>query len=138
MEAVVDANIIISALIASEGKTKELLFSEELKLITPDFLIGEISKYQREICQKAGFTEPQFNLAKNIIFSKISFYSIKSLNEHFKKAKALCPDRKDAIYFALALKHKCILWSNDKALKKQAAVTVLSTTDLIHAMGIVK
>ncbi len=41
------------------------------------------------------------------------------------------PDENDIIYFALALKLKCCIWSNDKALKRQDRIMVLSTKELL-------
>lgn len=37
----------------------------------------------------------------------------------------------DTEYFALALKLKCSVWSNDKKFKKQDKVKVYSTNELI-------
>ena len=49
------------------------------------------------------------------------------------EAERICPDKKDVDYFALALKMKCALWSNDKVLKtKQDVINVYSTEDLIR------
>ena len=48
MELVTDANVIISALISSKGKTCELLFSDKLKLQTPEYLLEELNKHKTE------------------------------------------------------------------------------------------
>ncbi len=44
-----------------------------------------------------------------------------------KDAEKISPDPKDTMYFALALKLKCGVWSNDKKLKEQNSVNVYST-----------
>ena len=51
MELVIDANVIISALISSSGKTAEMLFSDRLKLYAPEYLMDEISKHKKEISE---------------------------------------------------------------------------------------
>ena len=43
----------------------------------------------------------------------------------------ISPDEKDTAYFALALKLKCAIWSNDKKLKEQDKVTVYNTGELM-------
>lgn len=131
MEFVVDANIVISALIASEGKTRDLIFSNDLRLIAPDFLVDEVQKYKKEICRKAGFLERRFDIALNLILSKITLYDFNSFKKFIAKAKTDCPDEHDVFYLALALKQRCFLWSNDKVLKSQKLIVVVSTKDLL-------
>ena len=47
------------------------------------------------------------------------------------EAEEISPDPDDVAYIALALKLKCGIWSQDKALKeKQNKVQVYSTEDL--------
>lgn len=60
MQLVIDANIIISALIASQGKTADLVFSNKLTLIAPEYLGVEIKRYKEEICRKAGYSSEDF------------------------------------------------------------------------------
>ena len=47
-------------------------------------------------------------------------------------AKRISPDLDDAPYFALALKQKCALWSNDKKLQEQSAVKVYTTEEIMQ------
>ena len=39
------------------------------------------------------------------------------------------------LYFALALKLDCPIWSNEKAFKKQSVVKAFSTSDLISFLS---
>jgi predicted nucleic acid-binding protein len=43
MQIVVDANIVISVLI-SKGSKQDLLFSEEIEAISPEWLLFEVSR----------------------------------------------------------------------------------------------
>ena len=52
-----------------------------------------------------------------------------------KEAKRLSPDDKDVMYFALALKLRCAIWSNDKELKKQKEVTIYNTQELFDELN---
>jgi len=49
-------------------------------------------------------------------------------------AEKISPDPNDLMYFALALKLKCPIWSNDKELKKQNEVIIYSTEDLTREL----
>lgn len=52
-----------------------------------------------------------------------------------EEAVAVSPDADDAMYFALAMKHNCAVWSNDKALKKQDKVMVFGTSELLRKLA---
>ena len=47
------------------------------------------------------------------------------------EAEAICPDRSDIPFFALAMKMRIPIWSNDKKLKEQSEVVVYSTAELL-------
>ena len=132
MELVIDANIIISAVISSGGKTCDLLFSDSIELFAPEFLLKEFERYKLEILEKSRLTEEEFNLALSLISSRIKFIPFSEFEKSIFKARKLCPDPDDTEYFALAILKNIPLWSNDKALKKQESVKVLSTSELLE------
>ncbi|HMF33413.1 MAG TPA: hypothetical protein VKK79_18455 [Candidatus Lokiarchaeia archaeon] len=53
---------------------------------------------------------------------------------YMPKAIEISLDPHNIQYFALALKAGAILWSNEKRLKNQDKITVLSTSDLIELL----
>ena len=55
MDVVVDANIVISALV-KRGYTLELMFSEDLRMFAPEFLIEELLEHKDEILLKSGLS----------------------------------------------------------------------------------
>jgi predicted nucleic acid-binding protein len=59
--------------------------------------------------------------------------------DDFKKfwstAEEISPDPDDVVYFAVALAHRCPIWTNDRALKNQRKVKILSTRDLAELLG---
>ena len=82
MELVVDANVIISALISSSGKTAEMLFSDKLKLYAPEYLLEEIGKHRKYILEKSGLSPEEMNMLLSLISSNIeliSFLDFKNL-----------------------------------------------------------
>lgn len=57
---------------------------------------------------------------------------MKRLKKFVLRAKEISPDKNDIAYFALALKLKCPIWTNDKKLKDQDEIKVYSTSELIE------
>ena len=55
MKLAVDANVVISALIA-DSKTRELIVTLEPDLFTPEFVHDEIGNYEEMIVEKSGMT----------------------------------------------------------------------------------
>ncbi|PIN77040.1 DNA-binding protein [Candidatus Woesearchaeota archaeon CG10_big_fil_rev_8_21_14_0_10_34_12] len=128
MDIVVDANIIFSSLIKG-GKTAELLLSFSLNLFTPEFVIEEIEEHKKEIFEK-GMSEDELNSTLSLIKEIIRIIPKEDFSDKLEEARNLSPDVEDAVYFALALKLNCPIWSNDKRLKGQNLVKVYSTIDL--------
>ena len=130
MDLVVDANIIFAAII-KENKAYELIFDEKLRLFTAEFFFKEFEKHAKEIKKKSGKAEKDFNQLMGIIKTKIILAPLEELLPYLDEAEEICPDPDDVAYFALALKLKCGLWSNDKKLKNQNVIKVYSTEDLV-------
>src|SRR3989339_129403 len=62
--------------------------------------------------------------------------SVRFINEleykhFFKTAKKSISDEKDIDFLALALSTNSVIWSNDKHLKEQSLIPVLTTEELI-------
>ena len=132
MELVIDANIIISALISPTGKTSEIIFSDKLKLYAPKYLQEEISKHMREISKKSGLSDEEIEILLSLMFLNIEIISFPNFKKFMKQASEICPDPNDEEYFALSLKLKCPLWSNDAKLKHgQNLLKVLNTGEVV-------
>jgi len=134
MELIIDANIFMSALIATQGKTYDLIYNDRNKLFAPEFLMDEFEKYKDEILEKSGLTEYDFELFLSLISSRIEFIPKSEFEQFLSEAKKITPDPKDSEYIALALKMKCSIWSNDKKLKEQDEVKVHNTSELLKFM----
>jgi predicted nucleic acid-binding protein len=131
MELVIDANILFSALI-KDSFTSELLFEEELKLYTPEFIIDEFNKHEDLILQKTCRTREQFIEIMHCLKEVIKTIPEEGFSTSIKEAESISPDKDDVMYFALALKMKCGIWSNDKRLKEQSKLRVYSTKDIVE------
>ena len=130
MDLVLDANVLFSVLI-KKGKTEELIFETDIHLFAPEFIFEEFDKYKVMLLEKTQRTNEEFEELLNILKKKIKTIPNEETEKYISEARKISPDIKDSDYFALALKIKCPIWSNDKALKdKQKAVQIYSTEDL--------
>ena len=134
MELVIDANEVISALISFFGKTAEIIFSDKLELFAPEYLLEEINKYNGEILQKSKLSKEELDMLLSLIFLHIELVPFSEFGRFEEKASEICPDAKDAEYFALALKLGCSIWSEDKLLKRQNLVKILTTSELLNLL----
>lgn len=134
MEIVIDANVLFSILI-KHGKTEDIIFEAGLKIYAPEFLFEEFEKHRDYILEKTERSEAEFDELMERLKSRISTIPNEETSELIGLAEKISPDPNDADYFALALKLKCPIWSNDKELLKQNVVRIYSTGELIKAFG---
>ena len=130
MELVVDTNVMFS-FFWKGSMVKKLLMDQDVLLFAPEFALEEINKYEKEIIRKAKITKKEFNFLREELAIAIEFIPLKDYNNYLKKSLDFSPDENDVDFFALALKLKIPLWSNDKLLKKQNIVRVLETKDVL-------
>lgn len=134
MRLVIDTNIVISSLLAPAGLTRRLLFDSRLRLHSPLFLLEELEAHASEIASRSGLSGIEWRIALARTTSRIRLDDLSSFKSLVDPAALFSPDPDDADYLALALHLRCPLWSNDKRLKKQARVRVLSTHELARLL----
>ena len=131
---VIDANVLVSALLKDSTTRKLLLKEKTLVLFSPEFVKEEISKYVPDFSKKLNVKTVELEETIKDLFeaAKITVVSSKEYGGFLEKAIKASPDKKDAAYLALALKLGCPVWSQDKQLKKQGMVKVFSTKELLE------
>lgn len=133
MDLVIDANIFIAGLIR-DSTTRRLIINSQINFHVPEIIIEEIYNNIDYIKEKSGLSiEDLRNLINNLIATaKIKIIPTNDLVSFLKQAIKISPHEKDIAYFALALKLKCGIWSNENLLKKQSKINIYSTKDLIE------
>ena len=125
MLLVVDANIIFSSMI-KDGTTAGLLVSENLKLITPEFVLSELWKHKDEILAMTHRSHEDFVKFLLIVETKVEVIPNSKIIPFLERARTILPThQKDAPYLALAIRYDCPIWSGDKKLKRQNEVEVI-------------
>ena len=131
MKLVIDTNIIISALI-KDSKSREIIMSGKFELVSPDFVLGEIGKYESYICAKSELIKEEFELLMALIFQKITVTPSHEY-EAYKEAaeKIMKRDVKDVPYVACYLALKCDgIWTNDADYEGKKEIKTVSTAEL--------
>ncbi len=131
MRLIVDANVVFSALIAYNQKIIDLFFSKDIELFGPETLLKEIEEHKEEILEKTGYTDQDFEVILSLLYSRIELVPFSIFEKELSTAKELCPDPDDIEYFAAALYLDCPVWSNDKKLKEQKRIKVISSHELL-------
>lgn len=134
MRLVVDANILFSALI-KESLTKKILFDLSYEFYSPIFVFDEFKEHEEEILSKTHRTKEEFYLVLESLQEIISFIPEKEFICYLSEAEKICPDSDDIVYFALALKLDCGIWSDDKKLKEQNIIKIYSTQEVQVLFG---
>ena len=109
--------------------TSEILF--KYTLYAPEFIFEEFNKYKEYLKDKTKREEDEFEKFFDLFERNVILVPKEEIELFMIEAEKISPDKKDVLYFALALKLKCGIWSNDKKLKTQNKVKVYSTEELL-------
>lgn len=135
MILIVDANIVVAAIVKDSMTRKLIVFSSH-ELFAPAHLLDELYEHKKEILRKAGISSLEFGLLVESVFKNIEIVEENAFKPYFKKAKEAVSDVDDVPYVALALylekatRKACSIWSQDKRLKQQSFVRVLTTEEI--------
>ena len=122
-------------MLLSKGKVFSVFSVNKLlnkfEFIAPEFLFFEIGRHFGEIVKRSKLSSDE--LAKTFEFLKeeIDFIPFSEFNKFAGEAEQISPHSKDMQYFALALSFNCAIWSDEKAFKKQSAVKIFNTDEVI-------
>lgn len=134
MKLVIDANVVISTLIA-DSKTRELIVTLEPGLLTTAFVHDVIENYQDLIVEKSGMSPDRVVQFIELIFQYIDvvpaseFYpAIESADDAIRDT-----DPDDVLYLACAVANDAAIWSDDSDFDEQSIVETYSTSDVINS-----
>src|SRR3990167_3873185 len=128
MEFVVDTNVLMT-FFWKNSLTKRILFDERFEFFSPEYSLEEINLHKSEILKKAKISLSEFKRLRRELAIYTEFIPLEEYKEFLEEAARL-PDTKDIDFFALALKLKIPIWSNDKHLKMQSLAPVFTTKEI--------
>jgi predicted nucleic acid-binding protein len=140
MNVIVDANIVFSAILNSDGKIADILINSgnAFSFIAPNFLRTEIYNHYSKLEKISGLTFEQIREIEYQIYKFITFISEEQIDEknwQFAVDLVRDIDPKDIVYIAYTKQFNCNLWTGDKkllnGLAKKEYPHILSTNDLV-------
>jgi len=134
MKLVIDANVVISALIA-DSKTRELIVTLDPGLLTPAFVHDEIENYQDLIVEKSGMSPDRVVQFIELIFQYIDVVPASEFYPAIESADDAIGDTDpdDVLYLACAVANDAAIWSDDSDFDEQSIVETYSTSDVINS-----
>ena len=139
MKVIVDAIIVFSGILNSNGKIGDLLINSRryIDFIAPDFLREEIYRHHYRLSKISGMTtarvrEAEFQICKDIVFISEEQIRPSAWLAAEKLVEGIDPG--DTPYIAYAKHFRCKVWSGDKelirGLTKKGFTGCISTADL--------
>ena len=139
MRVIVDANIIFSGILNSNGKIGDLLINSQktLEFIAPDFLRSEVRKHYPKLGKISRMSlheirESEFQICKDVTF--ISEEQVKRSDWLAAEKLVANIDSNDTHYIAYSRHFRCKIWSGDKTLirglAKKGFSNFISTDEL--------
>lgn len=141
MKLIVDANIVFSAILNTNGKIGDLLMNsrKQFKFIAPEFLRIEVAKHYTKLAKISGLSVAEIQESSFHIFQSIQFISEEQIKQSSwdSTAKILHDiDPNDTPYLAFAKHFRCKIWSGDrqlaKGLHKKGINLILNTEEVYH------
>jgi predicted nucleic acid-binding protein len=134
---IVDTNILFSFF--RDNPVRQVILNQDLlgiRLVTPGFSTDELRNNKDALIKYSKLSETEIESLINLMESFVEIMPMGFFQEFKDEGIKVSPDPKDAPFFALALKLKGSIWSNEPRLKRQSKVRVLSTRDLLKELGI--
>ena len=134
MKLVIDANVVISALIA-DSKTRELIVTLEPDLLTPAFVYDEIENYEELIVEKSGMEPSRVAQFIDLLFQYIEVVPADEFYPAIDRADEAIGDTDpdDVLYLACAIASEGGIWSDDSDFDEQNLVEIYSTSAVINS-----
>ena len=138
MTVIIDANIIISALINPNGKEAACIFdyADKVDFVAPDLIFREVQSKKNKIISNTHLTGSSFEQSLELIATTFSVYGVAKYNPGILKVAGQLTysiDEKDTQYIALTILLEGLLWTGDlkllRGLKRKGFNQIITTPD---------
>lgn len=134
MRLVADTNVFFS-FFNERSRAREIIILGNVLVYAPAFAVTELRNHAADIRAAFSLTPSQYGDIMELLGAVATFVDEEEYKTLLLKARSVSPDPDDVDFVALAMKLGCPLWSNDKRLRRQSAVQVLSTEELVKVLG---
>ncbi|MBU1203959.1 MAG: hypothetical protein KKG60_02735 [Nanoarchaeota archaeon] len=136
MRAVVDTNILFSFF--RDNPVRSLIMNSNLiglELFTPEYALKELFHNKQELMKYSRLkTNEELESILKILRKVVEIKPATFFWEFKTLSKKISPHLKDSPFFALALKTKSFIWSNEPRLKRQDKIKIFNTQELINKL----
>ena len=132
MNIILDSNVLFSALI-KDSITRKLILEYDGCFLFPAYIFDEFEKHKQDLLEKMKMSGSDSENLLNLLLKKVLIVPNEKLLEYKETAMQIIGtiDVDDVLFFACALAYpNSIIWSDDKALKRQNQVVVLNTAEI--------
>ena len=137
MRIVIDSNALVAALI-KDSTTRRIILEYEGLFLFPEVIFEEVEKYKSDLLIKSRMEEKEFNKLLELILRKVTIVPTEFLDPYYDESDTLSKSvesSEDQLFFACALAHPdSVLWSNDKKLRRQTKVKIITTLEIINLL----
>ncbi len=133
MKIVLDSNILFSALI-KDSATRQLILKYENTFLFPSYIFNEFEAHKDELMIKSKMGKKEFDKLLELLLKKVLIIPDEALKAYREEAIEIVKgiDKDDAVFVACALAYpESVIWSDDKDLKKQKKIKIVSTTEMV-------
>jgi predicted nucleic acid-binding protein len=133
MRLVVDANVLLSALIA-DSMTRRLIVAGNDTLLAPAYIHDEIGRYVSVVVEKTGEDHETVSDLAERLFEHVTVVPREAVLDSLHGAARVMReiDPNDALYLATALERDATIWSDDRDFHKQDLVSVVTTSEMVE------
>ena len=133
MRVVVDANVVVAALMADGTVRDVLLNTTKLDFFAPDYLKAEIARHEARIAARAQLDPASVAALLEDVGEAVEFVPRDAYGERAADGRRLAnqaPAHGDEEYIALALWLEAPIWCLDNDLRRVRQLRVLSTSEV--------
>lgn len=134
MKIVVDANVLISAMVR-DSATRKLILLLPVDFFTPEFVFEEVVKNMALICRKNSLSKDDNLKILKILSRYVHSVEFAYYADRTKEADKIIGriDEKDSPSIALALAIDADgIWTDDKHFQKQGKVRIFTTEEIVQ------
>ncbi len=143
MRFVADSNVLFTYF--WKNSILHYILKQPIELFAPQYALEEINKYTKELMEKTSLSKEDFKKTRQKLALTVDLIPVEEYSSSFHNVTSLSRTLtiqnyheliKDIDFLSLAIHLQCPLWSNDRLLKKQSIVSVLTTKEIIELLDL--
>lgn len=144
MRLIIDTNVLLTYF-WKDSVFRGVCEGEKAELFAPELVVKEFREHAPQIAERAGVPKEEFQRVCKEALLQLVIIDFRDYEEFLKECQSSIGELdgreytevlEDLDFLAVAKMLCCALWSSDKLLRKQKAVTVLDTKEVVSLLDI--